>query len=409
MSPMSNAAQRTPRILYLTKIFPYPPAVAGDAVYSRGLIEAWSAAAHLTVVCADSGATHSNGAAEVDWRIVGPARSGRAGSVLSRWPLIAWKGATSDYLKKLDALLQADNWDVLVLDNIGSAHALPRAEAYRRAHPSTKLLYISHEWEYQTRKGKYGSYRMNLPSRLMAQLDLQKVKRWEDALINRCDIVTVINTADLVPFRTIDPVRKYLPVTPGYDGPVVNSRRITSETPRRVLMLGGRRSEQKQQVLLDWLAAAYERLMDADIEMLVVGEIGDDLHRQVVRQYPGVKVLGFVEDLDSLVAEARIGLIADTVGGGFKLRLLTQVFNRLPTVGLLDAVNGLPTPLGDGYLAAASLDELATLICDVIDDVEHLDAVQNRAYLDCLRAFSWQERANALTLAIGDRSGIGLL
>lgn len=405
---MNNAGQRAPRILYLTKLFPYPPAVAGDAVYSRGLIEAWSVMAHLTVICSDSGADRGGGAADVDWHIVGKVRPGQAGSVFSRWPLIAWKGATPEYLNELDTLLQTRDWDVLVLDNIGLAHALPRAVAYRKAHPGTKVLYVSHEWEYETRKGKYKSYRMKFPKKVMTQLDLMKIKHWEDALITRCDIVTVINTSDLAPFRMIDQTRKYLPITPGYDGPIVPSRQITTETPRRVLMLGGRRSEQKQQVLLDWLATAYQKLIAADIEMIVVGDIGDDLCQQVSREYPRVQVRGFVEDLDSLVAEARIGLIADTVGGGFKLRLLTQVFNRLPIVGLAAAVNGLPTPMGDGYLAAASLDELATLICAVIDDVEHLNSVQDRAYIDCVRAFSWQERAQALTSAIGERTAVSL-
>lgn len=406
---MHDTAQPRYRVLYLTKVFPYPPAVTGDAVYSRGLIEAWASVADLTVVCADSGADHSSGTAGVDWRIVGSVRSGRAKSVFSRWPLIAWKGATPNYLAELDRLLSVGGWDALVLDNLGLAYALPHAEAYRRVHPEVKLVYVSHEWEYSSRGGKYRSYRMNFLGRLMAQVDLRKVKHWEEALIGRCDIVTVITTSDLVPFRMIDPSRKYLPIAPGYDGPFTSSRQITDATPRRVLMLGGRRAEQKQQVLLEWLAAAYARLVAADIEIAIAGDIGDELHQQVLREYPRTRVLGYVEDLDSLIAEARAGLIADTVGGGFKLRLLTHVFHRLPIVGLESAVNGLPTPAGSGYLAASSLTELATLVCEVIDDAQLLNNVQNRAYCDCVREFSWQERANALTMAIGDDEGNNLI
>ena len=403
--------QRKPgcRILYLTKVLPYPPAVAGDSVYGRGLIEALASVAEVTVICANSGADHGSGKAEVDWRIVGAVRSGRAKSVFSRWPLIAWKGATPDYVAELDALLQLEGWDAIVLADLGLAHALPRAVAYRLSHPEVKLVYVSHEWEYSSRSGKYRSYRVNPLVRLMTQLDVMKVKRWEDSLIRRCDIVTVIATPDLVPFRMIDPSRKYLLLTPGYDGPVTSSRQITDVTPRRVLMLGGRRGEHKQQVLVDWLAAAYARLLAAGIGLAIAGDIDDELRQRVLREYPGTRVLGYVEDLDSVVAEARVGLIADTVGGGFKLRLLTQVFHRLPIVGLAAAVNGLPTPAGDGYLAAPSLDELVTLICEVVDDLELLNAVQNRAYNDCARAFSWDERARALTAAIYDRTGGALV
>lgn len=406
---MQDEAQPRCRILFLTKVFPYPPAVAGDSVYCRGLIEALASVADVTAICADSGADHGSGNPEVDWRIVGSVRSGRAKSVFSRWPLIAWKGATPDYLAELDALLQMQAWDAIVLSNLGLAHALPRTVAYRASHPEVKLVYVSHEWEYSSRTRKYRSYRINLLVRLMAEIDARKVKRWEDSLITRCDIVTVIANPDLVPFRMIDPSRKYLPLTPGYDGPATSSRQITDATPRRVLMLGGRRGEHKQQVLLEWLAAAYTRLCAADIEIAIAGDIDDELRRRVLREYPRTRVLGYVEDLESVVADTRVGLIADTVGGGFKLRLLPQVFHRLPIVGLAAAVNGLPTPAGSGYLTAPSLKDLAALICDVIDDLELLNAVQNRAYSDCAQAFSWQERAHKLVAAICDRPEAALV
>ena len=324
--------------------------------------------------------------------------------MFSRWPLIAWKGATPEYTVELKALLQRGDWHAIVLDNIGSGHALPHVEAYRAAHPDVKLFYVSHEWEYSARSGKYQSYKLNPIANSMARLDLRKVRRLERALIRRSDIVTVIADSDLVPFRKIDPSQKYLLITPGYDGPAIDYRQITKETPRRVLMLGGRRSEQKQQVLLDWLAVAYQCLTDADIEIAIAGDIGKELRNRVLTSYPRIKVLGYVDDLISLTDGARFGVIADTVGGGFKLRLLSLVFHRLPIVGLAAAVNGLPTPAGSGYLEASSLVELSSLICEEIDNLDLLNAVHNRAYVDCGRAFSWQERADQLTNAISARN-----
>ncbi|MEO6473141.1 MAG: hypothetical protein ABIO14_15195 [Aeromicrobium sp.] len=288
-----------------------------------------------------------------------------------------------------------------MLDNIGLAHALPRAETYRSKHPETRLIYVSHEWEYPTRASKYRQYRMGFAQRLVAALDLRKVRRWENALITKTDIVTVINTSDLEPFRTIDSSRKYLPVIPGYDGPVSASRTITHEVPRRVLLLGGRRSEQKQQILLDWLAVGYEALVAANIRVMVVGDIGDDLRARVTREYPEIEVLGFASDLDEVISQARAGLIVDTVGSGFKLRLLSHVFQRLPIIGLRGAIDGLPTPEGEGYLAASDLEALVSLVCQVVDTPELLDAVQERAFTDCESAFSWDQRASTLSASLG--------
>ena len=297
---LTNAQPRVgPRILYLAKVYPYPPATAGDAVYSRGIIEALAPLCALTVLCADNGAVHrpdpvidcpSIDCPSTKWQCVGPQRSGRAGSVLSRWPLIAWKGATRDYRARL-ALLLTQGWDVIVLDNLGLAHALPQALAYRSTRPATRLVYVSHEYEYPTRAGKYGAYRLGPVKRILAARDLQKVKQSEEALLRGCDVVTVINTADLVPFRKIAGTRKYLPFAPGYSGPVTATRHIGPDTPRRVLLLGGRKSEQKRQILLDWLAVSYSRLCAASIETVIAGDMDSDLRRQIQTLYPKAQTL----------------------------------------------------------------------------------------------------------------------
>lgn len=393
-----------PRVLFLSKVYPYPPATAGDAVYSRGVIEALSQSCKLSVICADSGAQLRE-TPEIRWKIVGPQRSGRAASVLSRWPLIAWKGATPDYHNALEELL-AEDWDAIILDNLGTAHTLPRLERYREAKPNTKLVYVSHEYEYPTRRAKYKSYAMSLTKRLLAAFDLEKVRKTEEALLRRCDLVTVINTSDLEPFRKIAPKQNYLPLLPGYDGPFVQKRQITAQTPRRVLVLGGRRSEQKRQILLDWMAVAYDRLNAAGIEMMVVGDMEDELLTQIRNNYPQAKALGFVDNLEALFASARLGVIADTTGGGFKLRLLTQVFQRLPIVGLRGAIAGLPTPENKGYLTADNLPRLVDLVCDVIDDTDRLNELQEAVFIDCAEAFSWSARSDILARAIKENTNI---
>ncbi|MFD2112994.1 glycosyltransferase [Thiorhodococcus fuscus] len=392
--------EHKPRVLFLAKVYPYPPAVAGDAVYSRGVIEAMSHIARMTVLCADSASEHQQ-PPEIIWHVVDPPRAGRAGSVLSRWPLIAWKGATRSYHTALDQLLK-DSWDIILLDNLGTAHALPKVMRYRDAHPGMRLVYVSHEYEYPMRRAKYDSYAMNWPKRLMAIRDLQKVRNSEERLLRHCDIVTVINTNDIEPFRLVAPGRKYLPIPPGYDGPIVYQRKITEETPRRVLILGGRRSEQKRQILLEWMVAAYDRLTAAGIEMVIAGDMDETLSQQLRKDYPEATVLGFVDALDALFASARMGVIADTLGGGFKLRLLTQVFQRLPIIGLRGAISGLPTDRSAGYLDAPDLPMLVNLVCDTMDDLDRLNSLHNRAFADCAAAFSWQARAEDFAAAVSE-------
>lgn len=390
---INQEGRESPRILYLTKVYPYPPACSGDAVYSKGIIEALSRVCQLTVLCAESGAQKRPDHG-VDWHIAGKRREGVAGSVFSRWPLIAWKGATREFVTELSRLLE-EEWDAIVLDNIGLAFVLPYLSGYCVAHAGTCLVYVSHECEYETRRAKYDSYELGLVKGIMANRDLAKVQKCEEALIRLSDVVTVINTADLKSFRKVSSDIKYLPLIPGYDGPIVDKREITNDTPRRVLLLGGRQSEQKRQILLDWMKVAYTRLVEANIEMVIVGDMEEGLRGYLKKTYPAAQVLGFVDDLEGLISSARMGLIADTVGGGFKLRLLSHVFGRLPIIGLDDAISGLATDQGAGYLGVNSLQSLTDLVCRVIDDIDGLNALQETAFNDCTSAYLWSTRATA--------------
>lgn len=387
-----------PRVLYLTKVYPFPPSNEGDAVYSRGVISAIEKVCDVTVICADNDAfeQHSDDAV---WEVAGPARTGQAGSVLSRLPLIAWKGATKAYTERLAALLQ-EKWDAVVLDNIGLAHALPAVTAYRTAFPKTKIVYISHEYEYATRASKYNSYKLNPLKKVVADLDLRKVQQAENELLLKADIVTLINENDRAQFQQIAPHGTFLTLTPGYDGPIKAERAITAATPRRLLMLGGRKSHQKRQILLDWMDVAYDRLQAAGIEIVIAGAMDDDLAAQLKSTYPNAEVMGFVDDLGELMASCRMGVVADTVGGGFKLRLLSQVFERLPIVGLTGAISGLPSKEGEGFVGADDLNALLDLVCEIIDDVPRLNEIQNKVYSDCLAECSWESRGELFRDAI---------
>ena len=381
-----------PRVLFLTKVYPYPPAVAGDAVYSRGVIGALAPFACLTVLCGSNGSGERAAAeASADWRIVEAPRKRQSGSILSPWPSIVWRGDTPGHRRELYGLL-TQPWDAIVLDNIGSAHALSAVKAYKARHPSTALVYVSHEIEFETRRAKYGKYKINPLVRLASFWDLAKVRAAEHRLLGETDIVTVINQLDVPVFQAVAPERRYVLVSPGYDGSVLERRRIETTTPRRVALLGGRTSQQKQQILLDWLEASYDALMAAEIEIVVIGDVAPGLHDVVQRQYPGVKLLGFVDDADPLLADCRMGIVPDTMGGGFKLRQLTYVFRRVPMVGLDQAISGLPTPAGEGYLAAPDLKALAHLIVTSIDDIDTLNAIQERCFADCAGAFGWRAR-----------------
>lgn len=134
----------------------------------------------------------------------------------------------------------------------------------------------------------------------------------------------------------------------------------------------------------------------------------ESLRRHIAATWPEVRIEGFVTDLGALIHSARMGLVVDTVGGGFKLRLLTHVFERLPIVGLGSAITGLPTTEGAGFLGARTLPDLVAQVIAVIDDTEALNALHNRAFADCAQQYSWARRAEDFLAACRAPSCEGL-
>ena len=369
--------------------------------YSRGLLKSIGQEAEVTAVVASNG-NQADGVHQRDgiaWVVAGSQKRGRVGSLLSPFPNIAWRGDTKAYRNAVnEALLR--RWDAIVLDNVGIVHSLNRALRYKKENPSTKIVYISHEHEASVRKEKYAAYGGNPLMQLAMKLDGAKVASAELRLIESVDLVSVINPEDEALYRKQVPGLDIVVMTPGYANNVVASRTIGGNVPRRVVLLGGRGPKQKQVILQRWLEVSSALFARNNIEMLVVGPMDGALSRALAERYPDTKFLGYVDDIEALLATCRLGIVADFLGGGFKVRLLTYVFNRVPMFSLRGAISGLGL---QGQMAYSESDDLAALarsICENIDNFTRLNEIQNSAFDGCNNRFAWEDRGREFIHAL---------
>jgi hypothetical protein len=231
-------------------------------------------------------------------------------------------------------------------------------------------------------------------------MDGIKVAACEMALLRGVDLVSVINPDDRARYSSQLPGLRFATLTPGYTGNVVDVRRIDSGTPRRVVVLGGRESKQKQVILEKWLEASAGIFAKNDVEMVIAGPIHVSLEGDLAARFPSVKFLGFVEDIEGLLASCRASVVADFLGGGFKVRLLTYVFNRVPMFAIKGAVSGLGVTSPDAFAEFSDLRSLAVGVCAKIDDFDYLNALQEHTFKGCLGRFDWRERGKTLMTAL---------
>jgi glycosyltransferase involved in cell wall biosynthesis len=176
--------------------------------------------------------------------------------------------------------------------------------------------------------------------------------------------------------------------------------RITASTPRRVAILGNYGWSAKQMNLSRFLEAADPILHAAGIGLDVAGDGPAAFHKTWEARTRATRFHGFVDNLGEFLAGRRIGLSIEETGGGFKLKLLSYIFNRLPVAAIRGSTNGLPLTAGHDYLTFESMSALAQGVTAVIDDIERLNQLQDAAYQACEGAFDWADRGRSLAAAL---------
>jgi hypothetical protein len=83
------------------------------------------------------------------------------------------------------------------------------------------------------------------------------------------------------------------------------------------------------------------RAADPDAELLVAGRCAPEVTAAIAR-HPGVRPLGFVEDLPALLAGAAAAVLPFDGRGGSSLRCLQYALARIPVIAAPAAARGLP-------------------------------------------------------------------
>ncbi len=163
----------------------------------------------------------------------------------------------------------------------------------------------------------------------------------------------------------------------------------------------------KQANLASFVAIADPVLAKAGVQLAVAGSAPESFAAQIRRSSRATTMLGRVDALDELMDETRVGIVAEPLGGGFKLKVLDYVFGRVPVASLAGSVEGMPLREGTDHLVFGDAATLAEGIVRTIDDYALLNGLQQRAFARCATGFDWRERgeklANALLNIAGER------
>lgn len=393
--------------LWLTRKYPRPPN-SGELIYSNGLIRAFAkTGANLTVLAHDNdevpvgeGGSHTDyvDSDNVSWKLGTPQLGGRFTSLFTRFPSDSWRLKNGGPEDALTSALENEEWDAIIIDHAALGWALRPIQNMTRRRGSKcdpAIVYISHNHEAKIRREIAKNSNASLPHKLALQLDAEKYARQEEMLCREVDLVTAITDTEVEAYRANFPTQRYISLTPGYEGDS-HFRQISESTPRRVVMSGSFEWVAKRMNLERFLEQASMPLQAAGIELQIVGK-ADDEYRQVISdRFPGVDMVGRVPEMTPFLLDARMGLIVEEFGGGFKLKTLEYIFHGLPLAGLGHAVEGLPLTNPENVLLTPDTDSLMRAIIERIDDFEALNRMQETSLEICKTSFQWEDRGQKL-------------
>lgn len=366
------------------------PATNGQLIYSEGLIQAVRAAGASLCVVGLSRTEKSTVPADergLTWRLVSEEKLPRWRRVLHSKPEVALRGISGPMSKALKTALNARAWDAIVFDSICAGWALDEVR-HHGTHSTRppKVVYLAHNHEVTAARRIAKESRG--VRRLVRLVDLVKVAKLERSLIAVSDLVTSNTPEDC---RRFVADARGVPVAflpPGYGGHRVPSRIIDARVPRRVVVVGSFNWPPKRVALERFLATAASTLSAAGIDLQFVGEIDPAYLVDLRTRYPSVTFVGRVENVLPYMAGARLALVIDLLGG-FKLKGLDYVFNRIPILAMRVALPGMPLRDGHSIGLFDSHEALAAAVPTLIDDFDTLNRRQIAAFEACAIRFDW--------------------
>ncbi|WP_428491969.1 glycosyltransferase [Rhodopila sp.] len=378
------------RLLWLSRYMPLP-AVSGDVNYTRQLAGALAQAGisitFLGLVSRETDlAAYRRVSATIDWVPVNAVPRRTPWALVSRLPLQTARFATTGFIAAVSHQLHTATFDAVVIDYYALGWALP---LLRRIAPRSLVIYVSHNFEAAAARDIAQSFQGNRLKRAALRINAKKIAALERRLTVSADLLTVITDADGLRYQALGPKRPALTLRPCYAGSKRAERTITSAVPRRLIVLGSFTWIAKQINLVQFLGSADAVFARHGIEVRIIGSVAGQLMRQWTPHLKAIHFEGFVPDLFGCFDQARMGLVIETTGGGFKLKTLDYIFGRLPVAALAHALAGIPAKVQQHFLVQNTLDALVRDVCRYIDDYDRLNTMQHGAFAAADDQFDW--------------------
>jgi glycosyltransferase involved in cell wall biosynthesis len=391
------------RFLCLTNVFPLPQD-RGGAVRVLGLLRALARAHEIHVLALRRADTpdllvdklREDLAATTEAFEPRPLR----GSLVKRW-LVAirrgmppWIEAEENEALGRRARELAGRFDaIIVLDDFAGAYLDRIQTVTPLIVDKSNVLGSSAKIEAQAAPGAL--------ARLRAPLAIALSRRFERRTIRRADAVVVTSDSEDNRLRKLYGRRADAVVPSAIDLPAETSYRIGSRT---IGWLGLLEYGPNARGLVRFVHEAWEPLGHDGYELHVAGA-GSPPEALRLERLPGVRLLGYVEQLDEFFGRIAAAVVPLWAGPGVKLKTLMLLGAGIPVAATPIAVEGIAVEDGRHCLVAETPAELAGALRRILTDRALAERLGHEGRRLVAQSYTWEVISPAFVEAVERAAG----
>lgn len=256
-----------------------------------------------------------------------------------------------NYLKE-----NLQNYDMVIIDFTQNIH-------YLKDIKGVKKVLIEHDISFQAFERKMNNEK-NYLKKLFYKFEYKRLKKYEEGMIRKFDIVIVQNQKD---FELIEKENKNIKILkPFFNKFPIVSKNIDEKI--NIGFFGAMNRSENEEAVIFFLDKVWKKIQRGNIYFYIIGANPSEKLKRVISNYSNVILTGFIEKAEEYFSILDIGVIPLLRGAGIKIKTVEMLYSEIPVVSTEIGFEGILIENEEDYLMANNDKEFIEKILLLIKD-----------------------------------------
>ncbi|MCG7547218.1 glycosyltransferase family 4 protein [Pseudoalteromonas sp. Of7M-16] len=323
-----------------------------------------------------------------------PTLANLMGSYIAGVPLSVYRNTPEDFDSK--RFNELASWaDIIFVDHFFMYQFVPDSFA-------GKIIFHEHNAEFNIWERR-ASIEGNILKSLLLKREAKRVFQYEKKSALASDLVFAApNDIACLKDAGCDTARFATTYHLGEDSLLNTALNNFHGLENNLVFLGGLDWEPNFNGVLWFLENCWDTLRsetNGEVKLHLIGKISEQQKVQL-SEYSGVVCLGFVDDLNDALSQAKVFICPLQFGSGMKVKNITACYKGLPVVTTSIGAESIEFVDGENCLIADQPREFVDAIRSLLDSNELCAEIGANARAMSEKQYSWEEMLNSMYLEI---------